>query len=276
MSQAFDAKYDSLEKRMIHQIRNDEKELDLKCVYLPNIRPVREVDYILVALEPIIATRNIENDKEKFRRFTELCNGGFKNFIWSSNDAVLHFCAYKYLCSESMNYYITDISKGAMTSDDARKEKTQRYKRWRSLLEDEIDLVSENQQTRIVAIGTGGYPSRIIEGKRAGMGKTVSCKILHYSDNNTPRFREEVRSSPDGHRLYESFKKTFDHQHFLEFFREQILSPNISRETQKLAEEFYGFNPFVSLRKQISDSQLMRAFVYKREFDQLHRNRPDA
>jgi hypothetical protein len=121
-----------------------------------------QVDYILVALEPIIATRNKKNDKEKFRRFVELCKGGFKNFIWSPNDAVLHFCAYKYLCNESMDYYITDISKGAMTSDDARKEKTQRYKRWRSLLQYEIELVSKNQQTRIVAIGRSGYPSRII------------------------------------------------------------------------------------------------------------------
>lgn len=272
ISEAFDDKYDCLEERMKHQVLIDEEEHGLKCVYLPNIRPVGKVDYILVALEPIIATRNKINDKEKFRRFVELCKGGFKNFIWSPNDAVLHFCAYKYLCNESMDYYITDISKGAMTSDDARKEKTQRYKRWRSLLQYEIELVSKNQQTRIVAIGRSGYPSRIIASNRVGMGKPVARKILHYSENNNPRFREKVVSYPGGDRLYESFRKTFDHQHFLEFFKEQILSPNIKRETQKLAKEFYGFNPCASLSEQISDSQLMRAFVYKREFDELHNN----
>ena len=48
-------------------------------------------------------------------------NLGYKNLLHSGEDFILHYSAYRFLCNARYSYYITDLAKGAMTIDDARR-----------------------------------------------------------------------------------------------------------------------------------------------------------
>ena len=77
---------------------------------------------------------------------------GFRNFLFSIEDFILHFCVRRYLCESEQRYHITDLSKGAMLVDHAGLARIQRYDRWYALLQEEVDLCA-TASTGIVAVG---------------------------------------------------------------------------------------------------------------------------
>jgi hypothetical protein len=77
---------------------------------------------------------------------------GIRNFLFSIEDFILHFCVRRYLCGPAERYHITDFSKGAMLVDRAHLARIQRYDRWYPLLQEEIDLCA-NPSAGIVAVG---------------------------------------------------------------------------------------------------------------------------
>jgi hypothetical protein len=77
---------------------------------------------------------------------------GFRNFVSSPEDFILHFCVRHYLCAPQQRYHLTDLSKGAMLVDRANRARAHRYDRWFDLLLDEIALVAA-PQARIIAVG---------------------------------------------------------------------------------------------------------------------------
>jgi hypothetical protein len=93
-------------------------------VYLPNFTPTGPVDAVLIGMEPSLGwwARTPETAAPKIA-------GGFRNFMWSPEDFILHYSARRSLCSAGGTYHITDISKGAMTVEKARIDRRARYAR---------------------------------------------------------------------------------------------------------------------------------------------------
>lgn len=64
-------------------------------VYVPNPAPATRVDHILVCMEPSFGAfaRSVQDAEEKV-------SAGFRNFLSSVDDFLLHFSVKRYLCRE--------------------------------------------------------------------------------------------------------------------------------------------------------------------------------
>ena len=138
-------------------------------IFLPNPEPSGPVDYALICMEPSLGrwapTPQIA---------TESINAGFRNFIYSLEDFILHFCANRYLCAKSERYFVTDVSKGAMLVVRAGKDRVERYNRWHSLLNEELALLLRDSG-RVIAVGNAVKKHFIDRGIRD------FATIMHYS-----------------------------------------------------------------------------------------------
>lgn len=140
-SEKFHIAYQQLEDRMRTLATADGN------VFLPNPEPDGTVHYILICMEPSLGRWACSEDEAKWK-----VEAGFRNFLYSVEDFILHFCARRYLCASGERYHITDLSKGAMLVGHADVSRYERYNRWYPLLEDEISLVA-TPTTCVVAIG---------------------------------------------------------------------------------------------------------------------------
>ena len=119
IDEGFRAAYRKLEARMKGLAKADGD------VFLPNPEPLRPVEYIFVCMEPSLGrwARSANEARAKVE-------AGFRNFLSSIEDFILHFCIQQYLCEPTQRYHITDLSKGAMLVARAGVARTQRYDRW--------------------------------------------------------------------------------------------------------------------------------------------------
>jgi hypothetical protein len=106
-------------------------------VFLPNPAPVGLVEYVFVCMEPSLGRWARSTDEAQSK-----VEAGFRNFLSSIEDFILHFCIRQYLCAPTQRYHITDLSKGAMLIARAGVARSQRYDRWYGLLVEEIELVA--------------------------------------------------------------------------------------------------------------------------------------
>jgi hypothetical protein len=116
-------------------------------VFLPNPEPSGPVEYVFVCMEPSLGRWARSADEARAKVET-----GFRNFVSSIEDFILHFCIQQYLCGPTQRYHITDLSKGAMLVQRAGVARTQRYDRWYGLLMEELDLVAPSE-AGIFAVG---------------------------------------------------------------------------------------------------------------------------
>jgi hypothetical protein len=139
-------------------------------VFLPNPEPQGPVDYVLICMEPSLSrwSRNVGEARSRVET-------GFRNFIFSIEDFILHFCVRRYLCCAEQRYHITDLSKGAMLVERASIGRVERYDRWYALLEEELELVS-SAGTGFVAVGKLVTEHLI----RRGFSRPFT-RIIHYS-----------------------------------------------------------------------------------------------
>jgi len=126
---AFRDAYQDLEDRMRTLAEEEEN------VYVRNPRPSGSVQYIFICMEPSLGG----GSPEELRAYIE---AGARNFLNSVEDFLLHFAARRYLCDSGERYHITDVSKGAMPVSQAGTNRQERYDRWYSLLQEELDLVA--------------------------------------------------------------------------------------------------------------------------------------
>ncbi len=164
MDQDFMSAYQALEARMKVLADSDGD------VFLPNPRPKRPVDYVLICMEPSLG-RWARNQDEA----NSMVEAGFRNFLSSLEDFILHFCTRHYLCGADEDYHITDLSKGAMLVQHAGVARIERYNRWYSLLKEELDLVS-SAGVGIVAVGN--MVAEQLE--RRGFSRPFT-RVVHYS-----------------------------------------------------------------------------------------------
>ena len=160
----FQARYRALEKRMkaFAEAHGD--------IFVPNPQPDAPVQHVLICMEPSLGrwARSADQARSKVE-------AGFRNFLFSIEDFILHFCVRRYLCKSGERYHITDLSKGAMLVDRAKPERSERYDRWYPLLEDEISLVA-TPDAAIVAVGKVVY--QYLQRQRFRRPLTG---VIHYS-----------------------------------------------------------------------------------------------
>lgn len=217
-------------------------------VYLPNFTPAGPVDAVLIGMEPSLGWWAATPAEAK-----QKVAAGFRNFMWSPEDFILHYAARRALCARGGTYHVTDISKGAMTVPAAHINRRARYARWAALLDRELQLVAK-PRAHIVAIG------REVRGflERRGLGGKIAS-IMHYSGQAGAARNAAVAP----HRVaFSEFSAAWSTQELLgvaaEVMTENSLPVAIIEET------------LARLRSATwSESRKKLAFIYLRAFEQL-------
>jgi hypothetical protein len=217
-------------------------------VYLPNFTPCAPVDAILIAMEPSLGWW-ARTPAEAALRIA----AGFRNFMWSPEDFILHYAARRSLCPPGGAYHITDVSKGAMTVAKAHVDRDARYARWVGLLHEEVELIAK-PHARIVAIGR---EVRILL-DRHGFDRDVTA-VMHYSAQAS-RYRDSALEGREPE--FEVFARTLSMEDIVAtadaVMREHAVPATLSSET------------ITRLRKaKLSDSRKKLAFVYLTAFTEL-------
>jgi hypothetical protein len=164
IDEGFRAAYRELEARMKVLAEADGD------VFLPNSEPVGPVEYVFVCMEPSLGkwARSADEARSKVE-------AGFRNFIFSIEDFILHFCIQQYLCEPTQRYHITDLSKGAMLVERAGVARTQRYDRWHGLLVEELDLVATS------GAGIFAVDNDVAQHLERRAFPRPFTKVIHYS-----------------------------------------------------------------------------------------------
>ena len=168
----FNEKYEALERKFYKRVQADLDDFGLSSTLLRNIRPEGPVDFVLVAKEPSLSGGKLREED--------------RNFSSSIEDFILHYCVKEYLCKDKETYYLTDLSKGAMSVEKASDDSLRRYESWYPLLKEELRIVAKPGKTRIIAIGNDAED--FLSSKN--LCEDVE-KVLHYSWRAT-RHREKA------------------------------------------------------------------------------------
>lgn len=199
---SFSAKYADLCRRFSRQAEADGD------VYLPNLPISKPADHIFISMEPSLGHWAPGRDPEARRRAAlEKIGNGFRNFIFSYNNHVFHYCVKAFFCNSNETYHLTDLSKGAMTVSNAARKPYHRYAGWYDLLQEELQLVSSSN-ARYYAVG-----KRVVDFlKRAGFKRPV-VSLYHYSQRFPNNTSSRAREFPVE---YLQFSKTVSHEAILE------------------------------------------------------------
>jgi hypothetical protein len=239
----FRAAYRELEERM-RALAEDEDD----DVFLPNLEPEGPVDYLLICMEPSLGRWARSSDEAKSK-----VKAGFRNFLPSDETAILHFSIRRYLCTPAQRYHITDLSKGAMLVDRAGLARSQRYDRWYSLLQDEIDLVT-NPHARIIAVGNA--VSEHLE--RRGFRRPFT-RIMHYS-GQAGRGRNTAIIGREHD--FEAFRESVTHEDVVATAKDVLESACVPAEVRD--------NTLSRLaRFQLTNSRQQLIFNYKTAFESM-------
>jgi hypothetical protein len=244
---AFRAAYERLEARMKRLAEADGD------VFLPNPEPSRPVKYLLIGMEPSLGrwARSREEADAKVE-------AGFRNFVSSIEDFILHFCVRHYLWSGSESYHITDLSKGAMLVEHAGVARRERYERWYKLLLEEVALVAA-PNAGIFAVG-----KEVAKHLTARAFPRRFTAVIHYS-----RLAASARSAGIvGHESeFEEFRASVDLGSILATAEEILnasLPPKFRDETLTRLK-----------RAELSDSRKQLAFNYKLAFERHKQRDPE-
>ena len=248
---SFKEKYADLERLFQHQVVEDREKHDITSIYLPNIQPDSPVDFVFIGMEPSLGrwAPNPEN----------ACNtidNGFKNFAFSIEDFILHYCIEKFLCNGAKTYYLTDLSKGAMLVSEAYEKAQDRYDRWYPLLERELSLVAK-PDARIISIGA--RVGSFLLGK--GLPRHYRM-IIHYSGQASRYRGREAKKDKKG------FKK----------FCKQMSADDIFSHAKRIMEEANMASSLCDERmkrirrgKGLTESRRKLMFDYKIAFDSIRK-----
>ena len=221
------------------------KHFGIDSCFLANVAPKAQVDYVLVAMEPS-RPANIAN---------------IKNFAVSVEDFILHFCASEYLCKreggDERTYHITDLSKGAMRVTDASSSpalRYERYKRWYSLLREEIELVAR-PHAPIIPVGQVARDFLAVQNM-----EHLEGEILHYSQSAARHRPKMAKRHP---KQFSEFKKTVDKSHIEATVRRVMKRAELGPcEPEKTLKRLQSGSGLTKSRKQLM-------FTYKCQFEKL-------
>lgn len=240
----FHEKYKNLMLRMERQANLD------GAIFLPNIEPQGVVENIFICMEP--SSGRWAKSVEDGRREIE---AGFRNFTTSIEAMILHFCVSKYLCKNNQSYHLTDISKGAMTVQNAMRNRENRYDEWMPLLMEELELIAA-PNAKFFAVGKS--VSDYLNKRNSTHHFSYPFKhIIHYSPLNGKARKKGIRGHEDD-------------------FKEFLGSVNLNHIVQQ-TDELFASNPIIQkyrdvTLKRIRSSKLTESrqkliYIYKRSFE---------
>lgn len=135
--------FSDLEIEFRKRIELDKTQFGIESAYLPIPHICDKPEFCFVAMEPSLGKASVESTRTNVER-------GYVNFLRAEVAYILHYCAYTYLCGSTFSYYLTDLSKGAMKTIMAARERDERYLNWVDLLRSELSLLG---QPMVVAVG---------------------------------------------------------------------------------------------------------------------------
>lgn len=244
----------------LEELENKFKEDHPEDVYLRNILPFRKVDYIFIGTEPSLKRWTIRsNDEERKKDADEKIRDGFKNFIFSAEDFILKYAIENYL---KLPYYITDISKIALPTDEIDKNKY--WKNGLTILKKEIALYS-NEKTKIISIGRIQVPFLIREGI---LSNEKDC-LWHFSSQNSVRRNKYAIDNND---KYEEFIKRIPLIEHILIFAENYLSKNCMAQTGIIRELcLKSLKKARSKNNELSDAKKKLLFYLFNEFHEFQK-----
>ena len=238
----FREQYLALEEEFRQQVEKEESS------FVHNIEPRGPVDFVLVAMEPSLGVRQKKDEYPEYSSEIE------RNFTWSTEDFILHFCIREYLCKGQQTYHLTDLSKGGMATRDAGKDRTKRYERWYPLLKKELQLVAKPGETRIIAIGN------VVRDFLTDKHLCESLKtILHYAPTAAGHRNRKIQP------WKESFPK------FREEFDGSALEESVEEVLKEAKMELYIDHRLKvpGSKSKLTPSRMMLIFYYKNRFEEL-------
>lgn len=143
----FNEEYASLESAFLEQVRLDNSECWPHSHLVSNFVPKGQVDFVLIAMEPSLGGGQPHDPAT-----CEWIDSKSKNFAFSIEDFILHFCIREYLCQGGKTYHLTDLAKGQMSVRQAKQRQRKRWERWYPLLQRELQLVAK-RDALVISIG---------------------------------------------------------------------------------------------------------------------------
>ncbi len=179
-------KLKDLENDFYRMVIEESIKDEIQSFYMPNPPICTTPEFCLIGMEPSL--KWMEKEKRLLKnpsKFPEELRFERMNFLFSEEDFILHYCAFHYLCKGEYKYYVTDISKGAMLTKNAGKQRTDRYRRWLPLLEEELEILGNPMK-----ISIGKAPADFLQKNNVA----VHSSIMHYSKRNSVRYNPVYRA----------------------------------------------------------------------------------
>ena len=239
---SFQSEHEALQGRIVERAERDGD------IFVPNLPLSGPVEHVLICMEPSLGA---------WARDAQAANAqiaaGFRNFVFSMEDFILHYAAGNYLCKPGERYQLTDVSKGAMLVKRAEAARTERYDRWYPLLLDEIELVAPTGN--IIAVGSAVARQLV----RRGFARAFA-QVIHFSSQAGSSRKAAVRGREND---FNAFQQTVTHEHIIEY------AAGVMRQA-KIAERFYNATITRLRRGQWSLSRQQLLFAYKTVFADLN------
>jgi hypothetical protein len=217
-------------------------------VLVPNPEPVGPVEYVFVCMEPSLCRWARSADEARAK-----VEAGFRNFLFSIEDFILHFSIRQYLCAPTERYHITDLSKGAMMIERAGVARTQRYDRWYGLLIEELDLVA-TPGAGIFAVGTA--VAKYLKRRAFPIPFT---RVLHYSGQAAPARAAGIVGHED---RFEEFRTSVSLERVLAMAEEVLIASAVPARFRDETRARLA-------RSQLSESRQQLIFSYKLAFEAM-------
>ena len=242
---AFSEKYAELECEFKEQVDRDNKELGINSSYVHNFIPRGPVDYVLIAMEPSTGVPGGKDPKGP--------KPISRNFYWSVEDFILHYCIRQYLCQDGKTYHLTDLAKGGMKVRLANKEQQRRYERWYPLLKKELQLLTKPEGTRVIAIG------KVVDDflKKKSLCERME-RILHYARTAAGHRNKAIQNWRD---QFPEFRQSVDKGAF------QGSIEKILRDAGM--DSYIPYRPEGDKSFTLTESRKMLMFLYKNRFKEL-------
>jgi len=152
----------------------------------------------------------------------------------------------EFLCAPGQSYYVTDLSKGAMTVDSAKQDPVPRYDRWWYLFRREVKLVS-HERIRLFAMGS--TVARYLNGKLP-----YEAKLPHWSGQASGHWKRIKESRSDE---YARFAPTITLENIVMTARKVMIAAGMHLFVQETLDRI----------RTLPDSRKWLAFAYKVEID---------
>lgn len=223
------------------RIENDKKKYNCWSTYvkLPEICP--NPKYILIGMEP---GPGINHDEPEYRNFTA-----------NKRDFIIHYSAYNYLGEKGFNYQMTDMAKGGIEIDDAKRTQVERYRIWKPYLEKELILLGN---PKAIFIGKGLYDANIKEAYLKVSNGSYICHVAPSANGSVSAYYNSIRDI-----------KNYDppnniNEKVRELAVELMEKHNYSKNLQNyILKEF---------KRDFADIDLKRLAVYRYDFERFSKS----